>query len=281
MHLLRPPGVYAPQSDTWLLARALRLASPRPGARVLDVCTGTGALALAAARAGAGGVTAVDLSRRAVLAARFNAAVRRLPVRVVRGDLTRPVAGEASDVILANPPYVPAPGRPLPGGGAALAWDAGADGRALLDRLCAAAPGRLAPGGMLLLVHSALCGTEWTLALLRGAGLKAAELAAMRSALDSDDVIADATSADDVSAGKPAPDLVEQALDRAGVPAHRAVFVGDTVWDVLAAGKAGVPCVALLSGGIPRAALEGAGAAAVYRDPRDLLRAIDGSPLRA
>ncbi|MFC4470647.1 HemK2/MTQ2 family protein methyltransferase [Streptomyces xiangluensis] len=174
MFLLRPPGVYAPQGDTWLLARALRLAAMRPGARVLDIGTGTGALALAAAHAGAGRVTAVDLSPWAVLAARLNATVRRLPVRVVRGDLTRPVTGETFDVILANPPYVPAPGQPTSRGGAALAWDAGPDGRALVDRLCTAAPPCLAPGGMLLMVHSALCGVEETLARLRDAGLKAA-----------------------------------------------------------------------------------------------------------
>ncbi|MFJ4851532.1 MULTISPECIES: HAD family hydrolase [unclassified Streptomyces] len=105
------------------------------------------------------------------------------------------------------------------------------------------------------------------------------ELAVMRAALDADDVIADATSKDDVSASKPAPDLVTQALERAGVPAGRAVFVGDTVWDIEAAGKAGVPCVALLSGGIGRAELEEAGAAAVYRSPRNMLASLDSSPL--
>jgi HAD superfamily hydrolase (TIGR01509 family) len=105
------------------------------------------------------------------------------------------------------------------------------------------------------------------------------ELAAMRSALDAEDAISAATSADDVAASKPAPDLVEQALDRAAVPAGRAVFIGDTVWDVQAAAEAGVPCVALLSGGIPRTDLERAGAAAVYEDPADLLARIDSSPL--
>ncbi|MEU4098983.1 HAD family hydrolase [Streptomyces sp. NPDC026673] len=105
------------------------------------------------------------------------------------------------------------------------------------------------------------------------------ELAVMRAALDADDVIADATSKDDVDASKPAPDLVAQALDRAGVTADRAVFVGDTVWDIEAAGKAGVPCVALLSGGISHAELKEAGAAAVHRDPRDMLASLDSSPM--
>lgn len=173
MQLLRPPGVYAPQGDTRLLARALRLAPLPAGARVLDICTGTGVLALEAARSGASTVTAVDISARAVLAARFNALVRRLPVRALHGDLLEPVAGELFDVVLANPPYVVSPGPP-PRRGAARAWDAGADGRRLVDRVCTAAPDCLAPGGMLLIVHSALCDVPRTLHLLRACGLKAA-----------------------------------------------------------------------------------------------------------
>lgn len=174
MLLLRPPGVYPPQSDTWLLARALRTAAIGPGARVLDLCTGTGALALTAVRTGAAEVTAVDVNPWAVLAARCNAALRRAPVRVLCGDLTEPVAGAEFDVVVANPPYVAAPGGHRPSrGGPGLAWDAGPDGRALLDRLCAAAPRCLAAGGVLLLVQSALSGAQRTLALLRGAGLKA------------------------------------------------------------------------------------------------------------
>ncbi|MGA5699959.1 HemK2/MTQ2 family protein methyltransferase [Peterkaempfera bronchialis] len=172
--LLRPPGVYRPQGDTRMLARALRRASLPYGARVLDLCTGTGALALAAARAGAN-ATAVDVSRRAVLTARLNAAVHRVPLRVLLGDLAEPVAGETFDAVLANPPYVIRAGASGPAPHSrARAWDAGADGRALLDRVCAEAPRLLAPGGLLLLVHSELCGVHTTLAALRAAGLKAA-----------------------------------------------------------------------------------------------------------
>ncbi|WP_317446767.1 HemK2/MTQ2 family protein methyltransferase [Streptomyces collinus] len=167
------PGVYAPQDDTALLIEALHEEALAPGARVLDVGTGSGALALAAARHGAV-VTAVDVSRRAVWTARLNAWLTRLPVRIRRGNLFGPVRGRTYDLVLANPPYVPAPDERRRRRGRAVAWDAGHDGRLLLDRICRDGPGLLRPGGVLLIVHSALSGPERTLRLLRGAGLKAA-----------------------------------------------------------------------------------------------------------
>lgn len=172
MRPLSLPGVYAPQADTALLAGALHEEPLRPEAQVLDICTGTGALALAAARRGAH-VTAVDVSWRAALAARLNARLARLPIRVLRGDLLEPVAGCTFDLILSNPPYVPAPGARPPWRGPARSWDAGNDGRLLLDRICRQAPALLRPGGVLLLVHSALSNPESTLAQLRAEGLNA------------------------------------------------------------------------------------------------------------
>ncbi|MGH3542784.1 MAG: HAD family hydrolase, partial [Mycobacterium sp.] len=74
---------------------------------------------------------------------------------------------------------------------------------------------------------------------------------------------------------------VQVALQRAGVAADRAVFVGDTVWDVQACGKAGVACVGVLTGGVSAAELTDAGAVAVYEDCRALLRDLDTSPLAA
>ncbi|MFI6080306.1 HAD family hydrolase [Streptomyces sp. NPDC051217] len=103
------------------------------------------------------------------------------------------------------------------------------------------------------------------------------ELDALRRAIDADDVIAGTTSSGDVSQGKPAPDPVHAALNIAGVPAERAVFVGDAVWDMEAASRAGVRSVAVLSGGIPRDALEAAGADEVYENVADLLARLDSS----
>ncbi|MFD0052888.1 HAD family hydrolase [Streptomyces sp. NPDC127168] len=122
-----------------------------------------------------------------------------------------------------------------------------------------------------------LAGDGWTVVLATSAGGR--ELGALRRAIDADDAIAATASADDVEEGKPSPEPVEHALELAGVPAERAVFVGDTVWDMRAGSRAGVRCVAVLCGGLPRADLEEAGADAVYADPAGLLASLDRSPL--
>ncbi|WP_330281217.1 HAD family hydrolase [Streptomyces sp. NBC_00588] len=123
-----------------------------------------------------------------------------------------------------------------------------------------------------------LHGDGWTVVLATSAS--GPELSALRRAIDADDAITATASADDVEEGKPAPEPVEQALELAGVPADRAVFVGDTVWDMRAGSRAGVRCVGVLCGGIPRADLEEAGAQAVYDDPAHLLARLADSPLR-
>ncbi|MFF7945828.1 HAD family hydrolase [Streptomyces griseorubiginosus] len=109
----------------------------------------------------------------------------------------------------------------------------------------------------------------WRVVLATSAG--GGELSALRRAIDADDAIMATASADDVEEGKPAPEPVEHALELAGVPAENAVFVGDTVWDMQAGSRAGVRCVGVLCGGIPRADLEQAGAQAIYDDPAHLL----------
>jgi release factor glutamine methyltransferase len=160
MRLVTLPGVFRPISDTWLLADALER-ELAPGARVLDLCSGSGAIAIRAALAGAD-VVAVDVSRRAVATIRLNAALNGVRVDARRGDLFGAVAGERFDAIVSNPPYVPAATDELPSRGPARAWDAGRDGRALLDRICAGAAQHLNPGGVILLVHSSLLGYEPT-----------------------------------------------------------------------------------------------------------------------
>ncbi|WAP60075.1 HemK2/MTQ2 family protein methyltransferase [Streptomyces sp. S465] len=171
------PGVYAPQDDTWLLTEALLQENITADTSVLDVGTGSGALALAAAERGAAQVTAVDVSPLAVGATWLRACLKGLRVRVRHGDLLTPVADRTFDLIVANPPYVPVAGRRGHGmawRGRGVAWRGGTDGRALIDRICADAPPLLRPGGVLLLVHSALCGAERTVEQLTRTGLRAA-----------------------------------------------------------------------------------------------------------
>lgn len=170
MKLIRLPGVHRPVSDTWMLAGAMR-AEGIAGKDVADLCTGTGALAISAAQAGAASVTAVDLTRRAVSCARVNSRVHRARVEVLRGDLFGPLAGRKFDVIVSNPPYIPAESDELPRRGPNIPLDAGRNGRALLDRICREAPAHLNPGGAVLVVHSSICGTDQTLEDFARSGL--------------------------------------------------------------------------------------------------------------
>jgi release factor glutamine methyltransferase len=173
VRLFAPPGVFSPLSDTWMLAERLRAEPALRGGAALDLCTGSGALAISAALSGAGSATAVDASRRAVLAARLNARLNGASVRVLRGDLFEPLGGERFDVIVSNPPYVPAPSAGPGAHGPRAAWDGGPDGRELIDRVCARLGAHLRPGGVALIVQSSLCGEEETLRRLRAAGLEA------------------------------------------------------------------------------------------------------------
>ncbi|KAA0111101.1 HAD family hydrolase [Mycolicibacterium sp. P1-5] len=107
------------------------------------------------------------------------------------------------------------------------------------------------------------------------------ELAMLRKTLGCDEIVSAITSSEDVGEAKPKPDIVNVALEKAGVTAQQAVFIGDTVWDVEASARAGVPCIAVLSGGVSRGELETAGAAAVFDDAEELLKNLDSSPVAA
>ena len=172
VRLVTLPGVFAPISDSHMLADVLRNETLLCTSRVLDLCTGSGLMALTAAKRGVRDVTAVDVSWRSVLTVRINARLNGVRVRALRGSLFEPVGGEQFDVITCNPPYVPAESDELPRSGPERAWDAGRDGRVVLDRLLADAPAHLRPGGRLLVTHSSLLGVEATRAALAAAGLE-------------------------------------------------------------------------------------------------------------
>jgi len=87
------------------------------------------------------------------------------------------------------------------------------------------------------------------------------------------------TSSADVEETKPSPDLVESALGKAGAAAAEAVMVGDTPWDVQAAERAGVPTLAVMTGGFSEQELQDAGALRVFPTLEDLRAGLPDTPL--
>lgn len=102
--------VLIPRQDTETLCeQALTFLRGYTGAEVLDLCTGSGAIAISVARLQPGlRVTATDMSSDALSVASENAHLNGVYVRFMQGDLFEPVAGERFDVILCNPPYLTA-----------------------------------------------------------------------------------------------------------------------------------------------------------------------------
>lgn len=132
---------------------------------------------------------------------------------------------------------------------------------------------------------SAFPGTHELLGRLRDDGLElviatsasAKDLKALLKQARLEDLIDDSTNSDEAESSKPAPDIVQAALDKAGVPAPEAVMLGDTPYDVKAAGRAGVRIIGLRCGGWSDRELKGA--AEVYQDPADLLGNYESSIL--
>ena len=140
-----------------LLAGRLKPWLQQPARRVLDLCTGSGCLAILAARAfPRAQVDGSELSAAALAVARRNVSRHRMQkqVRLVRSDLFENLEGGRYDVIVTNPPYVtstsmrrlPAEHRHEPG----LALAGGRNGLDLVSRILAEAPAHLAKGGLLI-----------------------------------------------------------------------------------------------------------------------------------
>jgi len=140
-----------------LLANDALPIDPGKVKRVLDLCTGSGCLAILAALAfPRARIDAVDLSANALALARRNVATHRLADRITlhRGDLFEPVARRRYDLIISNPPYVDARGMaklpPEYRHEPKMALAAGDDGLDLVRRILAQAAGHLRPGGGLV-----------------------------------------------------------------------------------------------------------------------------------
>ncbi len=175
------PDVLIPRPDTETLVEAAleRIALQQP-CRVLDLGTGSGAIAIAIAHLRPHAqVTAVDASPAALAVAGANAA--RLTsgnVRLLCGDWFAAVEAERFDVIVSNPPYINADDPHLQQGDLRFeppgALASGADGLDAIRNIVSAAPQHLAPGGWLLLEHG-YDQAERVGALLRAAGFKRVE----------------------------------------------------------------------------------------------------------
>ncbi|HET9622583.1 MAG TPA: peptide chain release factor N(5)-glutamine methyltransferase [Kofleriaceae bacterium] len=155
-------SVLVPRPDTETVIEVARKARPDRAApcRILDLCTGSGVIAVSLAKEyAAAEVVATEISPAAAAIARKNAARNGVSARVeVReGDLFAPVAGERFDLITANPPYIASAVIPTLSAEVkrepVLALDGGADGLVFYDRICGEAGAHLSDGGVLLVEH--------------------------------------------------------------------------------------------------------------------------------
>ncbi len=151
------PAVLIPRPETEHLVEAALQQMPS-GASVLDLCTGTGCVAITLKlERPDGSVTATDLSFDALAVAKANAAALNATVSFHPGDLFAPVVGQRFDLIVSNPPYIAAADTHLDQGDVRfeprLALASGTDGLDLIRRLVSAAPDHLKPGGWLLFEH--------------------------------------------------------------------------------------------------------------------------------
>lgn len=116
-------------------------------------------------------------------------------------------------------------------------------------------------------------------AVVLASSAKDTELEVLCSALNADEWISAATSSSDADRGKPAPDILQAALEAVGVDAGQALFVGDAVWDIHACAKISMPAIGLSCGGTSAAELREAGADQVYSRPAELLDQLEASAL--
>jgi release factor glutamine methyltransferase len=151
------PAVLIPRPETELLVELALERLPANG-RVLDLGTGSGAIAIAIAHARPdASVTALDASAAALEVARANVQRHAVPIRLLQSDWYAALAGERFELIVSNPPYIAQGDVHLAQGDLrfepADALTDHADGLSALRAIVAGAPGRLAPGGWLLMEH--------------------------------------------------------------------------------------------------------------------------------
>ena len=170
------PAVLIPRQETEELCEwGLSFVKKHPSPRVLDLCTGSGAIAVTLAhRCPQAQVTASDLSADALKVARQNADMNGVSVRFLQGDLWEPLSGMNFDLILSNPPYIPTEDcktlQPEVMREPVMALDGGQDGLDFYRRIAEKAQEHLAPGGMIA-VELGVGEAEEVAEMFRQAGL--------------------------------------------------------------------------------------------------------------
>ncbi len=164
------PQVYQPAEDTYLLADNLQV---NRMSRVLEIGTGTGIIAIIAAKR-ASKVIATDINPHAIDCAVKNIISNKTyNVELRKGNLFEPVEGEKFDLILFNTPYLPSSTDEKSDDELDAAWNGGLDGREVIDRFLEEVTDYLNPDGKVQMVQSSLSDNEKTLKKFEDLGFKA------------------------------------------------------------------------------------------------------------
>ena len=164
------PQVYQPAEDTYLLADNLQV---NRMSRVLEIGTGTGIIAIIAAKR-ASKVIATDINPHAIDCAVKNIITNKTyNVELRKGNLFEPVEGEKFDLILFNTPYLPSSTDEKSDDELDAAWNGGLDGREVIDKFLEEVTDYLNPDGKVQMVQSSLSDNEKTLKKFEELGFKA------------------------------------------------------------------------------------------------------------
>lgn len=160
------PNVYEPSDDSFLLLEHLEV---KPRDCVLDICTGSGILAITASEK-ASRVVACDISPEAIKCATHNMKLNKVKnMKIIESNLFENI-DEKFDLILLNPPYLPSDSDE-PEHELKKAWDAGKDGRDIIDQFIDDVTDHLKLNGRIQLIQSSLNDPNKTLRRLEEKGL--------------------------------------------------------------------------------------------------------------
>jgi len=174
------PHVYPPQSDTFLLLEHLDI---KKNESVLELGVGCGLIALCLAKK-AKEIIGIDVNPYAIKNARHNAFINGIDnVHFINGNLYEPVCDMQFDLIYANPPYVPTPPDWIEIDIIETAWNAGCDGRKILDSILAGTNEHLRVNGRIVLVQSSLADIPKTIENLESNGFETRILAEKKEKL--------------------------------------------------------------------------------------------------